>query len=73
MARRLRRRARARSCAGCNIARPRMAAREIPVWVDGALEHAVHPNPAKRYDSLSEFLYDLRTPNANYSRPRPRR
>ena len=41
-------------------------AREIPVWVDGTLERAVHPNPAKRYDSLSEFLFDLRTPNANY-------
>ncbi|MFO1110283.1 MAG: bifunctional protein-serine/threonine kinase/phosphatase [Bradyrhizobium sp.] len=40
--------------------------REIPVWVDGALERAVHPNPAKRYDSLSEFLFDLRQPNANY-------
>jgi serine/threonine protein phosphatase PrpC len=41
-------------------------AREIPVWVDGTLERAVHPNPMKRYDSLSEFLYDLRKPNANY-------
>ncbi len=41
-------------------------AREIPVWVDGTLERAVHPNPAKRYDSLSEFLFDLRMPNANY-------
>jgi serine/threonine protein kinase len=41
-------------------------AREIPVWVDGALQRAVHPNPLKRYDSLSEFLFDLRTPNANY-------
>jgi serine/threonine protein phosphatase PrpC/predicted Ser/Thr protein kinase len=41
-------------------------AREIPVWVDGTLERAVHPNPLKRYDSLSEFLYDLRKPNANY-------
>lgn len=40
--------------------------REIPVWVDGTLERAVHPNPLKRYDSLSEFLFDLRTPNANY-------
>ena len=26
----------------------------------------MHPNPAKRYDSLSEFLFDLRHPNANY-------
>jgi len=41
-------------------------AREIPVWVDGALERAVHPNPAKRYDSLSEFLFDLRKPNPSY-------
>lgn len=40
--------------------------REIPQWIDGTLERAVHPNPAKRYDSLSEFLFDLRHPNANY-------
>lgn len=40
--------------------------RDIPDWIDGALEKAVHPNPAKRYDSLSEFLFDLRHPNANY-------
>jgi serine/threonine protein phosphatase PrpC len=40
--------------------------REMPVWIDGTLERAVHPNPAKRYGSLSEFLFDLRHPNANY-------
>jgi serine/threonine protein phosphatase PrpC len=40
--------------------------RDVPQWVDGALEKAVHPNPAKRYDSFSEFLFDLRHPNANY-------
>lgn len=40
--------------------------RGIPVWVDGALERAVHPNPLKRYETLSEFLFDLRTPNAKY-------
>lgn len=40
--------------------------REVPVWVDGTLERAVHPNPVKRYDSLSEFLHDLRHPNSNY-------
>jgi serine/threonine protein phosphatase PrpC len=40
--------------------------RDIPVWVDGALERAVHPNPQKRYDSFSEFLHDLRHPNSNY-------
>jgi hypothetical protein len=38
----------------------------IPVWVDGALERAVHPNALKRYETLSEFLFDPRTPNSKY-------
>ena len=37
--------------------------REIPVWIDGALEKAVHPDPLKRYDTLSEFIHDLRHPS----------
>ena len=37
--------------------------RELPAWVDGALRRAVHPDPMKRYDELSEYLYDLRHPN----------
>jgi serine/threonine protein phosphatase PrpC len=40
--------------------------RNIPIWVDRTLERAVHPNPFKRYDSLSEFLFDLRHPNTKY-------
>jgi serine/threonine protein phosphatase PrpC/predicted Ser/Thr protein kinase len=40
--------------------------RDVPQWIDGTLEKAVHPNPLKRYDSFSEFLFDLRHPNANY-------
>jgi|SRR5450631_12575 serine/threonine protein kinase/serine/threonine protein phosphatase PrpC len=40
--------------------------REIPAWIDGALRRAVHPNPARRYESLSEYTFDLRHPNANY-------
>jgi serine/threonine protein phosphatase PrpC len=40
--------------------------RDVPQWIDGTLEKAVHPNPYKRYDSFSEFLFDLRHPNANY-------
>ena len=40
--------------------------REIPAWIDGALRKAVHPDPYKRYESLSEFMFDLRHPNANY-------
>jgi serine/threonine protein kinase len=43
--------------------------RRIPVWVDGALRKAVHPNPAARYDALSAFVFDLRHPNPAYSTP----
>jgi serine/threonine protein phosphatase PrpC len=39
---------------------------EIPSWIDGALKRAVHPDPYKRYESLSEFIFDLRHPNAHY-------
>lgn len=37
--------------------------REIPVWIDGALRKALHPQPHKRYATLSEFVFDLRHPN----------
>jgi serine/threonine protein phosphatase PrpC len=40
--------------------------RDIPIWVDRTLERAVHLNPFRRYDSFSEFLFDLRHPNAKY-------
>ena len=36
--------------------------RDIPAWIDGVLKKAVHPDPAKRYDELSEFIFDLRHP-----------
>jgi serine/threonine protein phosphatase PrpC/tRNA A-37 threonylcarbamoyl transferase component Bud32 len=38
----------------------------VPVWVDFALKKALDPNPLKRYDTLSEFIYDLRHPNPQY-------
>ncbi len=37
--------------------------RDVPVWVDGALRKAVHPEPTQRYEEVSEFAYDLRHPN----------
>ncbi|MGB9115590.1 protein kinase domain-containing protein [Bradyrhizobium sp.] len=40
--------------------------REIPAWIDGALRKAVHPDPDKRYESLSEFTFDLRHPNPKF-------
>ena len=39
---------------------------EIPAWVDGAIKKAVHPDPSKRYEALSEFVYDLRHPNKEF-------
>ncbi|HEX9209622.1 MAG TPA: bifunctional protein-serine/threonine kinase/phosphatase [Bradyrhizobium sp.] len=44
--------------------------RNIPVWVDGALKKALHPDPYKRYEDLSEFLFELRNPNPAYLRTR---
>ena len=40
--------------------------REIPIWVDETLRKAVHPNPYKRYEEISEFLFDLRHPNKEF-------
>ena len=47
--------------------------REIPAWIDGALRKAVHPDPRKRYEELSEFVFDLRHPNRGFPTSRPRR
>jgi len=44
---------------------------QIPAWIDGALRKAVHPDPYKRYESLSEYTFDLRHPNARYLGPTP--
>jgi serine/threonine protein kinase/serine/threonine protein phosphatase PrpC len=40
--------------------------RAIPAWIDGALKKAVHPDPARRYQQLSEYLFDLRNPNQTF-------
>lgn len=40
---------------------------ELPLWVDSALQKAVHVDPLKRYAVLSEFIYDLRHPNKTYT------
>lgn len=37
--------------------------REIPAWVDDVLKRGLQPNPYKRYEALSEFIFDLRQPN----------
>ena len=46
--------------------------RTIPAWIDETIKKAVHPDPYKRYEEITEFIYDLRHPNKtflNKSRP----
>ncbi|MDI1294131.1 MAG: bifunctional protein-serine/threonine kinase/phosphatase [Methylobacter sp.] len=38
----------------------------VPLWIDGALEKATAISPQFRYDDLSEFLFDLSTPNPKF-------
>ena len=51
--------------------RPYRSARDarpdLPSWVDGALEKAVRPDPARRYTVETELLYDLSHPNVEFS------
>ena len=41
---------------------------DIPVWIDRTLQRAVHPDPQKRYEAMSELVYDLRHPKDEYLR-----
>jgi len=36
---------------------------QVPMWMDGAIQKAVHKNPDNRYESFSEFQRDLEKPN----------
>jgi serine/threonine protein kinase len=37
----------------------------VPNWIDVAIRKAVHPNPDKRYQLLSELVTDLSKPNSS--------
>jgi len=46
--------------------------RGMPAWIDDVLRKALHPDPYKRYEDLSEFVFELRQPNQaflNKARP----
>ncbi|MBU2952772.1 bifunctional protein-serine/threonine kinase/phosphatase [Marinobacter sp. F3R08] len=44
----------------------------LPGWIDDAIEKAVNPQPHRRYPALSEYLYNLRHPTADWhKRHRP--
>jgi len=38
----------------------------IPRWVEETLRKGLSVNSLKRYDEVSEFIYDLRTPNKEF-------
>jgi serine/threonine protein kinase len=40
--------------------------KEIPAWVDDTIMKAVQPEPYKRYEDLSEFVFDLKQPNQSF-------
>jgi len=46
------------------------AQRAVPAWIDEVLRKALHPNPLKRYEALTEFVQDLRQPNPELSKRR---
>jgi len=44
---------------------------ELPAWLDSVLQKALHPDPAKRQEAVSEFVHDLRSPGPQFLRIRP--
>ncbi len=38
---------------------------DVPDWMDRTIRKAVHPDPAKRHEALSEFTHNLRHPDIN--------
>ncbi|AMO69572.1 dual serine/threonine-protein kinase/phosphatase [gamma proteobacterium BDW918] len=39
---------------------------DLPGWVDYAISQALQIQPEKRYQEVSEFVYDLQNPNSRY-------
>ena len=48
--------------------RYRPVGEDLPAWLDHALSRVLHPDPAKRPASLSEFAADLRRPSLSFAR-----
>lgn len=43
---------------------------ELPDWLDGVLQKALHPDPVRRQEAMSEFLHDLYSPGPQFHRSR---
>ncbi|MDX1692579.1 MAG: hypothetical protein R3208_02365, partial [Ketobacteraceae bacterium] len=41
----------------------------VPLWMDGALKKALSLSSELRYECLSEFVHDLKSPNPEYLNP----
>ncbi|MGE5863902.1 MAG: protein kinase domain-containing protein [Rhizobacter sp.] len=39
---------------------------DLPDWLDAVLARALHPNPYKRQEALSEFIHDLHSPGPQF-------
>ncbi|WP_295851408.1 bifunctional protein-serine/threonine kinase/phosphatase [uncultured Xylophilus sp.] len=44
---------------------------ELPAWLDAVLQKALHPDPRKRQEAVSEFVHDLHAPGPQFHRLRP--
>ena len=42
----------------------------VPYWMDAALEKAMSPMPEHRQQAMSEFIFDLKTPNKKFRHKR---
>ena len=38
----------------------------FPIWIDEAIKKALEPDPANRYEVISEFIFDLKHPNPKF-------
>lgn len=38
----------------------------LPIWIDGAIKKALRFQPERRFEDVSEFLYELKHPNPKY-------
>lgn len=43
---------------------------DLPAWIDAVMQKALHPNPAKRQEAVSEFAHDLRAPGQEFLQTR---
>lgn len=58
----------AKTAKTANYVSARIHDEKIPVWVDEALRRAVHLDYARRYETSSEFIYDLSHPNPSFEK-----